>query len=311
MYNDTIKVANKIITYDDLFEIFTRMNEKLIYYKKISDSEESKNHMLEYRNRNWNFKDNGSRLQFDVDFYDDTQIRFDNYNNFISVFNSRLEEIKNIYVHYCLYYSVKTGQNDENYYSQYINLWIYEHKMNIDVSLSSADKKLEDIYELIKNKILKAPEKYDEVIKKKVSITTTFGLAIGFIPALIISTLFIFIPTVRQIYASGYVVYPLTSLFLALFIGGTIGSSILDKYYINIVPDQKYAGYDSDKGKSIYKDDIDKYVTTSEILIGKNALNLEYRKRIKAYKDKYKKWIPYEVGIMVLISIIVLFLGGF
>ena len=37
MYNDTIKVANKIITYDDLFEIFTQMNEKLIYYKKINN----------------------------------------------------------------------------------------------------------------------------------------------------------------------------------------------------------------------------------------------------------------------------------
>ena len=43
MYNDTIKVANKIITYDDLIEIFAQMNEKLIYYKKINDSEERKN----------------------------------------------------------------------------------------------------------------------------------------------------------------------------------------------------------------------------------------------------------------------------
>ena len=35
MYNDTIKVANKIISYDDLFEIFSKMQEKLMYYKKI------------------------------------------------------------------------------------------------------------------------------------------------------------------------------------------------------------------------------------------------------------------------------------
>ena len=30
MYNDTIKVANKIITYNDLLEIFSRMQEKLV-----------------------------------------------------------------------------------------------------------------------------------------------------------------------------------------------------------------------------------------------------------------------------------------
>ena len=94
MYNSAIRVANKIITYDDLFEIFVQMNEKLIYYKKINNMEEKKNHMLEYNYQNWSFKDNGSRLQFDVNFYDDTQVKFDNYNNFISVLNRRLEEIK-------------------------------------------------------------------------------------------------------------------------------------------------------------------------------------------------------------------------
>lgn len=311
MYNDTIKVANKIITYDDLIEIFAQMNEKLIYYKKINDSEERKNHMLEYNYQSWSFKDNGSRLQFDVDFYDDTQIKFDNYNNFISVFNSRLEEIKSIYVHYSLNYSVELEGRKHEYYNQHINMWIYEHKMNIDVSLSSEDKKINDIYELIKNKVLTAPEKYDEIIKKKSSTITTVGLAIGFIPALIITILLIFIPTVREIYVTGYVVYPIGCLILAFFIGGTIGSSMLDKYYQNIIPEQKYAGYDLNKGASIYKDDIDKYVTTSEILIGKNVRNLECRKQIKAYKEKYKKWVPYELVVMILISIIILFLGKF
>lgn len=28
MYNDSLKVANKIITYDDLIEIFSKMQEK-------------------------------------------------------------------------------------------------------------------------------------------------------------------------------------------------------------------------------------------------------------------------------------------
>lgn len=310
MYNDTIKVANKIISYDDLIEIFTQMNEKLIYYKKINNIEEKKNHMLDYNYQNWSFKDNGSKLQFDVDFYDDTQIKFDNYNNFISIFNSRLEEIKSIYVHYSLNYSVDSEESKYGYYNQHINMWIYEYKMDINVSLSSEDKKIEDIYELIKNKVLTSPIKYDEVIKKKNSIITIVGLAIGFIPALVLTTLLIFVPAIRQIYISGYVIYPIACLVLAFFIGGTISSAILDKYYKNIVPEQKYAGYDSNKGASIYKDDIDKYVTTSEILIGKNVHNLECRKKIKSYKEKYKKWIPYELGIMALISVVVLFLGG-
>lgn len=35
MYNDSIKVANKIISYNDLLEIFARMYEELDKYKKI------------------------------------------------------------------------------------------------------------------------------------------------------------------------------------------------------------------------------------------------------------------------------------
>ena len=46
MYNDTIKVANKIITSDDLAEIFAMMNEKLTGFRKIHMQEETQNKML-------------------------------------------------------------------------------------------------------------------------------------------------------------------------------------------------------------------------------------------------------------------------
>jgi len=308
MYNDTVKVANKIITYDDLLEIFAAMQEKLVYYKKINDNEEMKNRVLDYNSQNWTFKDNGSKLYFNVDFYDDTQIKFDNYNNFVVVFNNRLAEIKNIYVNYNLSYSLNV-ENKYEYYNQHICMWIYEHKMEIEVSLSSEDKKLDDVYELIKNKILNAPEKYDEVIKKKSSITTIVGMGIGFIPSLIIVTLLMLNPLIGDVFISTYITYPIICLILTFVIGRMISSFMLNTYYENIAPEKKYAGYDVKSGKSTYKDDIDKYVTSGEILIGKNIDNLESRKKIKAYKEKYKKWIPYELGIMILISIIIIFLG--
>ena len=310
MYNDTIKVANKIITFNDLSEIFAQMNEKLMHYKKVSEIEEKKNHMLDYKYQNWTFKDYGSKLKFEIDFYDDTQINFDNYNNFISVFNNRIDEIKSIYVNFTLSYNVELQNQKKDYYTQHINMWIYENKMDIDISLSSEDKKIYDIYELIKKKILNAPRKYDLVIKKKKKITTIVGLAIGFIPSLILTTSLIAIPTFRQICAQGYVLYPILTLLLSLFLGTIIGSSLLESYYEKITPEKKYAGYNEKSGSSIYKDDIEQYTKTSEILIGKNVNNLKYRKKIKKYYKKYKKWIPYELGVMILISILVLFIGN-
>ncbi len=310
MYNDTIKVANKIISYNDLYEIFSRMQEKLVQFRKINDTEEMKNRMLDYKYQNWTFKDNGSKLTFDVDFTDDTSIKFDNYNNFISIFNNRLDEIKYISVYYLISYTTESEERKSEYYNQHINMTIREDRMDIDVSLSSNDNKINDIYELIKSKVLNAPPKYDKVIQKKSTINTIVGLAIGFIPALIITALLVFVPTIRQIYAMGYVVYPIASIILAFVIGGTIGSSKLDKWYKSINPEQKYDGYDTTNHKSIYKDDIDSYIKSSEILIGKNANNLTCRKNIIECYEKYKKYIPYEIGVMLFMSIIVLFLGG-
>ena len=311
MYNDTIKVANKIITDKDLFEIFALMNEKLTHLKKIAQMEEMQNRMLEYNYQKWTFNDNGSGLSFDVNFTDDTNVRFDNYNNFLSIFNNRLHEIKSIWVRFHLSYSVSSPYQKREWYNQHINMNIYETKADIDVSLSSEDKKIDDVYELIKNKVLNAPPKYDTVIKKKSSINTVVGLAIGFIPALIITTLLLFIPTVRHIFAAVYVLYPICCLVLAFFIGGMVGSAKLDYLYKSISPEQKYAGYDSTNYKSIYKDDIDSYVQSSEILIGKNVNNLKCREDIMNYYTKYKTYIPYEIGVMILLSIITLFLGGF
>jgi len=193
MYNDSLKVANKIITYDDLIEIFSKMQEKILNYQKINKIEEMKNSSLDYRYQTWTFKDTGSRLYFQIQFQDNNSIEFDNYNNFITIFNNRLDEIKYVSANLSLSYSTQVEEKSNDYYNQSISMWIYEDRMECSTSLSSKDDKLTDIYELIKNKIYNAPPKYDEVIKKKSLITTIITLGIGFVPALIISTLLIFI----------------------------------------------------------------------------------------------------------------------
>lgn len=51
MYNDTIKVANKIIKAEDLYDIFTKMQEKLLEYQKLSNIKERQNDSLEWKDK--------------------------------------------------------------------------------------------------------------------------------------------------------------------------------------------------------------------------------------------------------------------
>jgi len=311
MYNETVKEENKIITHDDLTQIFQMMGETLKKYQKISMQEEQMNQNIDYMQKSYSFKDEGSKMKVTVDFYDNTNVTFDNYDNFASIFYSRVDEIKRLDIYFSLSYSIITPapNRSRNYYSQSIQMHITENKLDIAVKLSSQDHKLDDLYNLIKNKVLNAPEKYDMVIKKKSSITNTVTFAIGLIPALIISTLLLFVPQLNTIFLKGYVVYPICCIILAYLIGSVFASSKLDKYYAPIMPEKKYAGYHD--GHATYKDDIDKFVGTSEILIGKKVNNLSHRNQIQQEYNKYKDLIPKELLALIGLSLVVIIIGLF
>ena len=311
MYNDTIKAENKIISSQDLTEIFQLMGETLKKYLRISQQEEMQNRMLDIAYQNYTFKDEGSKMKVVVDFYDNTNITFDNYDNFMSIFYSRIEEIKSMDVYYKLNYTVITPEpnRSRNFYMQSINMYINENKLDITLNLKSDEPKLAEIYNLIKNKVLNAPEKYDVVIREKNKITNAVIFGAGLIPGMLITILLLFVPIINDVFFKGYVVYPLISIFLAYIIGGVFSSSLLDKYYNTIIPDKKYAGYDTTNHKRIYKDDIDSFISTSEILIGKKVNNLRNREAIMTEYKKYKSRIPMELIALLTITIIVIIIG--
>ena len=310
MYNDTIKVANKIISDNDLADIFQQMDEKMRENQQIYRQEKMQNEKLDHNYQQWTMKDYEGIFKCTFNFYDSTNVTVDNYNEFITIFNNRLHEIKDMMIRYKYSYWIQNGR-DHKLVSQYINMTIYEYKMNIDVSLSSDDKKMNDIYQLIKDKILHAPERYDRIIKKKASISGKVALATGMIPSLIICSLLAFIPAIRQIYGMTFILFPIAVIVLAFIIGNAIFGGKLDKLYSTIVPEKKYAGYDKTNYQSIYKDDIDKYVQTSEIIIGKNINNLKHRREIEELEKKYSGYIPKELIALLILSIIMILIGIF
>lgn len=310
MYNDTIKVANKIISDTDLADIFQRMDEELKENQQICRQETMQNEKYERKYQHWTTKDFDGSFTCTFNFYDDTNVTVDNYPVFITIFNNRLHEVKDMWVRYNCHYWIQNG-NDQKMVSQHINMSIYEYKMDIEVNLSSDDKKMDDIYQLIKEKILHAPERYDRVIKKKSSITNKIGFALGMIPSLVICTLLVFVPAIKQIYGMTYVLFPIATIILAFMIGNPVFGGKLDRLYSTIVPEKKYAGYDSTNYKSIYKDDIEKFVETSEIIIGKNIDNIKNRKEIVELEKKYSSYIPKELIALLVLSIVMILVGKF
>ena len=308
MYNETIKVANKIISDSVLSEIFEKMNEEIEVYKRIKEEEEKQNEKYERNYQKWTVKDFEGKFKCTFNFYDDTNIDVDNYYDFQNIFNNRLHDVKSMWVRYSYMYTI-FEEGKPTYVNKSINMDIHEERMDIDVHISSEDDKMNNVYNLIKEKILTAPEKYDRVVKRRSSIITKVGICIGLIPSSFICLLLLISPEVREFYAKTYVTYPIIVLILAYIIGNVIAHLMLGKYYTPLLPERVYAGYDSSKQKSIYKDDIEKYVGTSEIIIGKNVDNLKNRKEILDIESKYTSFALYEFIGLVVLSIIVIIMG--
>ena len=305
--NDSMEVSNKIITAEMLSEIFDKMNEKIEYFKHIAREEERSNSVLDYQYQHYTYKDYGTYLTFNVEYDDNTTIKYDNYINFLVTFQNRLEDIKQIDVSLGLNYSVKQQGMPIQTYNQHIYMYIYENKANMSFSLDSSDKKIDDIYFFIKEKIQTSPTKYDEVIKKKGVITNSISFARGFIPAIILCIALLFIKELRMVTAATYILFPMAVIFLSFMIGSTIFRPFITNLYKNIIPKLEYAGYSQNSG-SIYKENVDKYIETSEILIGKNINNMIKRNTINEKYNKYKNYILYELIILIIVSIVVVFL---
>lgn len=307
MYNEKINTANKIISDKLLLDIFTLMYEEKTKCEKQFEMEKRINENVDYLNQKWTLNYLQVSLTFNVNFSDSTNITFDKYENFVSVFNNRLHEIRSIFCYYNLSYFDKNGKSKDNH----IYLSIYEDSMDIDVSLNSEDELMNNIFHFIKEKIQSSPEKYDYVIRKKNKIINTYSFSLGAIVGIVLTTLLLFISSIRIIILHYFIIYPLLCLIISYIIGFIVFSGKITNLYKCIDMDKIYDGYDTEKNISIYKDDKQKYMNTSEVIIGKNINNLKNRENIAMLEKKFKKFIPYELLIILIISLLIFIIGMF
>ena len=105
MYNDTIDASNKIITSEDLFEIFEKINSEMIRLQRIANEEKVRNAGLESSQQKWGYKYYRNDFKCTFNFYDSTTITVDNYDAFINLYNTRLAEIRDMWVRCHIYYT--------------------------------------------------------------------------------------------------------------------------------------------------------------------------------------------------------------
>lgn len=283
MYDENLDIKNKIISDTDILEILEKMNEYLITMKQ-------------------RYRDNQHYEIFDCIFWldDNTNLTIKGYENILSIFNTRFSEIRDM--HISCSFSYFNGIKDR--INSSMMLFIRTHEISQHIKIDNNDSDMKELYSFVKNKILNAPAKYDRVIKKRATIRNKICFALGVIPSIVVCTFLLFLPLVNQIYHEVPVAYPLFSIILGYMVGVGIFNSSLDDLYSPMIPD-KYSKYDTSEHKLVYYDDVDKFISCGEVIIGKNCNNLKNRKEILRLEQKYSKYIPIELLVILVISFII------
>ncbi|MBP5656414.1 hypothetical protein J6X15_02410 [Candidatus Saccharibacteria bacterium] len=295
---------NKIITRDVLLEIFEAMHNELETLKKAAADEKAKNEPLKTEYQKWTLRYFDGNLRFSIYFLDNHNVSYDDYHTFITLFKNQSFSIERIYVNYTVSYN-KPGEN--NTYGEHMHnslrLTIDEDKVEVTADLASGDHYLEDIYNMILQKISSAPPKFDRIIKAKELISFKIGLPIGLILGAVVTGATLFVPQLREFYHKMFFLFPILELLLGIVISIFIGAMRTSSDYAKLIP-KKYGGYDSNTKSSYYNDDLKKLTETSEVLIGNKSNNLTIRNQIAAAEKRAIKQIPIGLGVVAAVCLV-------
>lgn len=305
MDNSSI-ISNKIITADDLRDIFKSMANVLDSLQKAYDTEEQNNQQFLYQYQVRNIDNYNSRFSGTIYFTDRTSVNYDSYSSFMRDFDNRCGSIERLYVDCSVsYFSHNNGQPDAHHHSA-ITMSVSTDSLRLNTNFGHDEHSLDDVYQLIQQKIASAPDKYDRVVKSRGLITAKVGFAIVSIPIALLMACLVLMPTMRQIYAGTIVAYPLIVLCISAILGSVIGTSMTERDYQPIQPRQKYDRYDTKNHQSVYTDDVTSYTETGEVQIGKNLRNDRHRRNIIRLEQRYSKLLIPELIVITVLSLTVL-----
>lgn len=305
------KILNKQISIETIIKVAEYLEKYKEEYDKKFELEEIKNKTLPYTERIYEYENGNTTIKYTISFKNGKTITESDYNWFIQ----NLEEssiIKNISIDlYITYYTKNpnTIDNVNNIFNKVnISLYFREFDASIDIDTMNQEKEAHNVYSDVIDILNDNEDRYNKTIKYRKLRVQSFCISIG----ILLSYILYFIlnlninklsPTVCVIFNNKYVLI-IGQWFVSILLGNLASYWFILSIYKPLLPDTKYAGYNSSTYKSVYKDDIDDYIEHSEVHFGKYYDADKRRKKIeKIYKITSKILI-----IQLVISIILFFI---
>lgn len=202
-------------------------------------------------------------------------------------------------------YTITGLDADEIYNIRIIVTNSYGSRMRdviVNVDATNQESEARNVYSTIMNMLEDNPDRYDKTIKFRKIRMQSFTISIGIILSYILYVVLMMNKEKLTPDILGYLdnknILVFGQWFVAILLGNVAACWYILSIYRPLLPESKYAGYNSSTYKSVYKDDIADYLEHSEVHIGKFWDAEKRRNKI----EKIYKITKLVVLIQIVIS---------
>lgn len=302
------KVVNKQIPIETIIEVADYLEDFKEKYSKKFEIEENRNRDIPYVEKNWEYENGRTTINYIIEFKNGKNIKESNYNWFIGNLE-QLDNIKSISIDlYVSFYTKKANSTINDIYNKInVSLYFREYSVSIDVDTSEQENEAHNLYSEVMNILENNEDRYNKTMKfRKIRVqcfTVSIGIVLSYIIYLLLRININTIPQILSEYINNKYVLVFGQWFIAILLGNILSYWYMMSLYRPLLPDTRYSRYDSSANKAIYRDDIDDYIEHSEVQIGRNWDAKKRRNKIeKIYKITNK-----IILVQLIISIIMFF----
>lgn len=302
------KVVNKQISLEQIIRVADYLEDYKDKYDKKFELEENKNKNIPYGEKQWEYQNGSTSISYTIEFKNGKNIKENNYNWFVGNLN-QANTIKSIQIDlFISFYTKNSGSTTNDVYNKVgISLWFREFDANIDVNTTNQENEAHNLYSEVMNILEDNDDRYNKTIRHRKIRTQCFTISIGIVLSYILYLILKLNPNVLPVEMAQYLNNKLVLIFgqwfVAILSGNLLSYWFMLAIYRPLLPDTKYAGYNSSTYKSVYKDDIDDYTEHSEIHFGKYW---DAEKRRNKIEKIYK--ITNKIILVQLVISVILFL---
>lgn len=309
------KVVNKQIPLKSIIDVANHLENYKDDYNRKFEIDENKNKIIPFGEKVWEYENGNAEIRYTIEFHNGKSITETDYNWFVGNTNEP-RIIKCIRIDLTVSYFSNTDRSNNNTYNR-INAYIEFQDCGMNLKYSDATVSVETtnqeneahkIYSEIMNILENNEDRYNKTLKhRKVRMqcfTISIGIILSYILFVILKANAEKLTPILSEYLNNKYVLVFGQWFVAILLGNMLSYWYILSIYRPLLPETKYAGYNSSTYKSVYKDDIDDYLEHSEVHFGKFWDAEKRRNKI----EKIFKVTNKIVLAQLLISVILFFI---